>query len=372
MRNLPLHAQHQTLGARFVSVADWEIPAHYGDWKAEHHAVRHGAGLMDLSYRGRIKISGPDRGKFLQGLITNDALKLQEGEGLYATILNPKGRMLADLKLYCQPEAFLLEMDRELTGDTLGLLNRYRLVSKVQVEDVTDPLAQLAIHGPSAASLLQEVLGQSDFPVRDYAWIEVPWEGKTVQVVRSPDSGEEGYDLMIQGGSPAGLWSAFLKAGGGKQIRPIGREALECLRIEAGLPRYGVDMDEQTFPPEAGLEDRAISYSKGCYIGQETIARIRTYGQVRRQLVGLILEDRTSSAPLPTRGEKVTLEDEEVGFVTSAVYSPVLEGPVALAYLQKKVFAPDLKVRVACAGDTSGNASTAARAITLPFYRRDT
>ena len=362
MKSTPLHALHASLGARFTELADWQVPADYADARAEHMAVRQQTGILDLSYRGRVRLSGPERGKFLQGLITNDVLKLTEGGGLYAAILNPKGRMLADLKLYCIQEAFLLDLDREITDKTVQILNRYRLVSKVQLEDLSDQLAQLAVHGPGAAPLVEKVLGVSPPPIPELSSITVQWQGHTVYLIRSGYTGEEGFDLIlpVEGAEP--LWKRLCQAKDPLTIRPVGLEALKSLRVEAGIPQYGLDMDENTFPPEAGLEEKAISYTKGCYVGQETIARIKSYGQVHRRLAGLIFEEGLSAGEFPQPKDKVLKEGQEIGFVTTTVNSPLLKRPIALAYIQRKAFEPDLPVTVG---------KCTARTTELPFYKRN-
>ena len=370
MRTLPLHDIHSTLGAHLKQVLDWEVPAHYGDTQEEHLAVRKNVGIADLSYRGLIRITGPDRTKFLQGLITNDVMGLTEGQGLYAAILNPKGRMLADLRIYAIQEALLVDLDREITDKTVQILNRYKLISKAKLEDLTDSLVHLAVYGPSAKPLLEKVLGsplphppQEDL---EFSSIPVQWRGQPIYIIQSMYTGEEGYDLLVPAQQGGALWKEVLDAGSSFGIRPIGLEALESLRVEAGIPRYGIDMDENTFPPEAGLEEKAISYTKGCYVGQETIARIKTYGQVHRKLMGLILEAGPSD-PLPQHNDKILKNGEEAGFVTSAVHSPVLNKNIALGYIRRKMIQADLQVTVVSSQD---GAKTPAKVVGLPFYKK--
>jgi glycine cleavage system T protein len=369
MKTLPLHDNHRALGAHFQPILDWEVPSHYGDAREEHLAVRKNAGIADLSYRGLVRISGTDRTKFLQGLITNDVAKLTEGQGLYAAILNPKGRMLADLKIYEIRDAFLVDLDREITDKTIQILSRYKLISKATLEDLTDSLVHLAVYGPSAHPILEKVLGTALPKSLEFSSISVQWHDLQVYVIQSMYTGEQGYDLVIPAQGGATLWKDILNTGSGFGIKPVGLEALEGLRIETGIPRYGIDMDENTFPPEAGLEEKAISYTKGCYVGQETIARIKTYGQVHRKLMGLILQ----GGPPPKgtfshHGDKVFQDEDEIGFVTSSAYSPVLNQNIALGYIRRKAAQPDLQVNVVGGKD---GVKTSAKVIDLPFYRRE-
>ncbi|MGH7274501.1 MAG: hypothetical protein ACREIQ_08610, partial [Nitrospiria bacterium] len=189
MKTLPIHEIHRSLGAQFTQVLDWEVPANYGDPTGEHLAVRNGVGIADLSFRGRLLITGIDRAKFLQGLLTNDVLKLTEGQGLYAAILNPKGRMLTDLKVYAIHEALLMDLDREVTDKTVQILNRYKLGAKAKLEDLTDTLAHLTVHGPLATQLLEKILG-SALPDRpEFSCTSTQWNGHEVHIIRSMYTG---------------------------------------------------------------------------------------------------------------------------------------------------------------------------------------
>ncbi|MCI0529609.1 MAG: aminomethyltransferase family protein, partial [Nitrospira sp.] len=316
-----------------------------------------------------IRITGSDRAKFLQGLITNDVMKLTEGQGLYAAILNPKGRMLADLKIYTIHDAFLVDLDREITDKTVQILNRYKLISKAMLEDLTDGSVHLAVYGPSAHSLLEKVLGTTLTKSLEFSSMSVQWRSQQIYVIQSMYTGEQGYELLVPAQQGVALWNEILDEGSGLGMKPVGREALEGLRIEAGIPRYSIDMDENTFPPEAGLEEKAISYTKGCYVGQETIARIKTYGQVHRKLMGLILQENPSTIGIsPHRHDKIFKDEEEIGIVTSSAYSPMLNRNIALGYIRRKAIQPDLQVTMVSSKD---GVKTSAKVIDLPFYKRD-
>jgi folate-binding protein YgfZ len=277
--------------------------------------------------------------------------------------------MLADLKIYAVHDAFLVDLDRENTDKTVQILNRYKLISKATLEDLTDSFAHLAVYGPSAHSIFEKVLG-TDLPKSlEFSSIHVSWHGQQIYVIQSLYTGEQGYEFLLPAQGGEALWKEILAAGSGPGMKPIGLEALEGLRIEAGIPRYGIDMDETTFPPEAGLEEKAISYTKGCYVGQETIARIKTYGQVHRKLMGLILQGSPPTTDtLPHHGDKVFKDEEEVGLVTSSAYSPVLNQNIALGYIRRKAIQPDLQVTVVSSQD---GLKTPAKVVGLPFYKRD-
>jgi glycine cleavage system T protein len=368
MKRLPLHETHQSLGAQFKQLLDWDVPAHYGSTREEHLAVRKSLGMADLSFRGRLLVTGVDRVKFLQGLLTNDVQKLTEGQGLYAAILDPKGRMLSDLKVYAVHDALLLDLDREVTDKTVEILNRYKMLSKAKLDDLTETTIHLAIYGPMASVLLEKQFGSNLPLASEFSCAFPPWREHQIRIIRSYATGEDGYELVGPRDEAALLWKELFESGQNLGIKPIGVEALESLRVETGIPRYGIDMDEHTFPPEAGLEEKAISYTKGCYIGQETIARIKTYGQVHRKLMGFILKEDSESARLPQHNDKIFKDGEELGFVTSSVYSPTLGHPIALGYLRRKSIQTDLQVMIKTGEDET---QVAANVVDLPFYRRN-
>ncbi|MGH7274394.1 MAG: aminomethyltransferase family protein, partial [Nitrospiria bacterium] len=243
--------------------------------------------------------------------------------------------------------------------------------AKAKLEDLTDTLAQLAVHGPLATQLLEKILGSAlPYPPKadsEFSCTTTQWHSHQVHIIRSMYTGEEGFDLLVPVQGATMLWKELLDMGLSFGIRPIGLEALESLRVEAGFPRYGIDMDENTFPPEAGLEERAISYTKGCYVGQETIARIKTYGQVHRKLMGLILKGETPMVRLPLWNDKIYKDDHEIGSVTSIVYSPTLNHPIALGYIRRKLIEPGLEVTVVSGEDQM---KIPAKVVDLPFYKR--
>lgn len=360
MRSLPLHARHQARGATFVERAGWAVPAHYGDPVAEHLAVRRGAGLADLSARGKLWLSGEDRQSFLHSLLSNDIQGLHPGQGTYAALLTDKGKMLADLRVYHLGDRLLLDLEPELTARMVEILNGYIIADDVLVEDATEALALLSVHGPAARELLGKLL--TDLPSPElHRNTRNRISGQDVIAVRVDRTGEEGYDLYVPVSGAAALWEALIEVGAPRGLCPVGEAALESLRIEAGLPRYGADMTEETIPIEAGLEARAISYTKGCYIGQEVIARLKARGHVNRHLVGLLLR----GAAVPTPGSPILAGERQVGMVTSSAYSPVLGCPIALGYVRAEAARPGTTVTV-----REGQEMLAGAVAPLPFPAR--
>ena len=334
MRSLSLHEFHAELSppARFMALADGEAVADYGDWLAEHRAFTAAAGVIDLSARGRLCLLGADRQRFLHGQVTNDVNKLEVGQGCYAAIISGKGRMQADLNIFRLQDEILLDFEPGLTATIIERLEKYIISDDVQVVDVDPHYGLLSVQGPKAAEVVSRLEFGAALPekAQDFAKIADATLGD-VYVVNHPRLGSAGFDLFVPvaalGVVADKLILAAKQAGGGA----CGWTAFDAARIEAGVPRFGVDMDETNLPPEAGLEGKAVSYNKGCYIGQEVIARIRTYGQVAKALRGLKL-----SGGLPVRGDKLLKDGKEVGYITSALQSPRLNEPVALAYVRKE------------------------------------
>ena len=308
-----------------------------------YDAARRHAGLADRGDYGRIVVSGKDRASYLHGLLTNDIASLQPGQGCYAAYLTPQGRMIADLWVYELGDAILLRLLRDVKGAVLGKLDQFIFSEDVQLGDVTDTFAAVAIVGPDAASILSRAL---DVPAAmlaslpEHGNVRASFGNQSAIIVRVSDVGETGYDVLVEAAAFSTLLAA-LREGGASEIDAA---AADMLRVEGGIPKFHVDMDEETIPLEAGIESRAISLTKGCYVGQEVIIRVlhRGHGRVARKLVGLVFADGAA----PGRGATVQSESRGVGKVTSAVWSPALQRPIALAYVQRDFIAPGTSVSV--------------------------
>ncbi|MBI4532094.1 MAG: aminomethyl transferase family protein [Candidatus Latescibacteria bacterium] len=360
MKRSSLYDIHRTLYATFVEVAGWEMPDHYGDPLAEHNVVRTDVGLIDLSHRGVLRITGPDRTTFLHNLVTNDITSLSPGMGCYAAILNPKGRILADMRVSVLQDSLLLDTEPELPEKLYSTLDRYLIADDAVLDNVTEQVGSLGVYGPQSSTLIGTLLG-ADLPEQEHHFILHDFGGASLFIARSEITGEVGYDLFAPVEALPGLWETLCEKGRSMGVRPVGLQALNTLRIEAGIPRYGVDMDEETIALEARLEQRAISFTKGCYIGQEVVARATYRGHVNWLLSGLQVEGEA----VPSGGDKVFDDDREVGHITSAILSPTLHHPIAFAYLRREVSEPDRRLTLIVHG-----ASLSAEVVALPFYER--
>lgn len=368
MPQLILHSTHQQRGAQFASYGDWTLPECYGDPRLEYRAARERVGLADLSYQAKFSVTGRDRIPFLQSLISNDVRLLSEGKGLYSALLTAKGRVVSDFYLYPLPaastpalrgEALLLEVDASNAENTRRHLMKYKLAAQVKIEPL--PWGRLLLCGPSARPLLEKFFGEALPAMEEKSLFQKEIEGGVVICIKRSITGEDDYHLYFPEERLVKRWEGLLSIGAAFDIAPVGQAALEILRIEAGRPRYGVDIDERIIPNEAGLETEAISYTKGCYPGQEVIARIETYGHVNKHLLGLVLEGKA----LPKKNDKVFQGDKDLGWITSAAPSPFLGKVIAIGYLRPQIAAPGTAVEVEV-----DQARIPARVTALPFYRR--
>jgi folate-binding protein YgfZ len=337
---------------------NWRLPASYGDAAAEYAAVReHGAGLIDLSSRGRVRVSGAEAVQFLNGLITNDVKALAEDAWMTAAFPNVQGRLLAAVRVIRQGGSFLFDTEAGTAERVAKALERFTLAGDFHVADMTGETATLSLQGTRAAELVRAALGSEAASIERGRVRTLDWNGHDLLLIRATHTGEDGFDLFVASTQAAALFEALTEAG----ARPVGFEALETLRIEAGLPHYGVDMDETNVVLETGL-DEAVSYTKGCYIGQEIIARIHWRGHVAKKLAGIAFEDGREAA----RGAKLRAVDgKEIGRLTSVAVSPRLQQTVALAYVKYDYLKPGTEVRVV----TDEGTERAGVVAELPFVR---
>jgi folate-binding protein YgfZ len=288
-----------------------------------YDAPRSGLGLIERAERGRILVEGADRLSLLQGLLTNDMASLAAGSGVYSAWLTPQGRMIADLHVVELGEAALLDVPVELTRALRDRLDDSIFAEDVTVHDATNEWSHFAIAGPAAPEALDRT--------RAIPFVRLPTAGPKVPL----------FEVYARATDAPRLREALAAAG----AVPVGTDAAESFRIESGIPRWGVDLDQDTIPLEAGLEDRAISFTKGCYVGQEVIVRVlhRGHGRVARRLVGLALPDAAVER-LPTRGEPVMAEGKPVGELRSVGWSSRLRQCVALAYVRREALEQGAKL----------------------------
>ena len=303
--------------------------------------MRHGAGLIDRPATGRILLTGADRRSYLQGLLTNDIQALTPGTGCYAAMLTAQGRMMTDMRVLELGDSVLLSLPLHVTGAIRDHLDRFIFSEDVQVTDVTASRTEIGLYGPAAADILAKIGAEGGVPSRLFETTRVRVVGAETVLVGSDELGVPGYDILVDASDAEPVTAALLATGA---VRVSEAEA-ETVRIESGRPRFGVDMDADTIPLEAGLEERAISRSKGCYVGQEVIVRVQDRGQgrVAKRLVGLTFD---AGASVPAAGASILSGEREIGRVTSATWSPALSRPIALGYAHRDFAEPYTPVAV--------------------------
>lgn len=371
---LDLHRQGD-----LTELAKWgetDIVVTYGEPQAEYAAMRKAAGLVDWAQRGVLELTGKDRHNFLNNLLTNqvyskaDKKPLEAGKGVYAFLLNLKGRVVCDANVLEFPDRTFLELDRRLLADVAKLLDMYLFADQVTIANRGPDLQTIAVHGPGAA----EVLGVVDGMDEQLSTRQTTVQGRQAYVWRDDITGLPGYHLLLSRADAAEVWQALIAQHGqspelGKRkLRPVGWAMFNTLRIEAGRPLFGIDFAGQPvqsafpgkaakeadadspgmLPAETGLFDRAVSVTKGCYLGQEVVARMYARQQVARKIVGLRLE----SDALPFAGEPVYDDQQnQVGGITSSTNSPLLSGhAICLAIVKKQFMAVGSAVYVPAEG----------------------
>ncbi len=296
----------------------------------QYQAVRDAVGFLDLSDRGKIEVTGPDRITFLHSMISNDVKELPEWSGRYGTFLTARGRIVSDFFYYKFPEQIILDITTDLLAKTVQTLEKYIVMDEVDLKDVSSHSSHFSLQGPGASNLVQELLGNSG-PEEPYAVQEVKWQETTLWLIRKNELAESGFEMIVPRQIAPSLRAALEEKGNHSGLREIGVEARNILRLEAAIPWYGVDMDENRYPVEARLKE-AISYTKGCYLGQEVVSKATHVGGVSNLLMGLKIQ----AEQIPSQGSSVFNEEgKQIGAVTSAVFSPRCKGPIAFAYLKR-------------------------------------
>ncbi|MBV9927607.1 MAG: aminomethyltransferase family protein [Acidobacteria bacterium] len=310
---------------------------------AEYEAVRGGgAGLFDLSARGRVEVSGGEAVIFLNGMLTNDVAKLEEGAWMHAALPNPQGRLLASVRVLRREGAFLFDTEAETYPTVLKHLERFTLAGDFHVRDLTQETTLLSVQGARAADIVTAATGEDVHGLARgrAAYVGDGRVGRPPAVIRATHTAEDGFDIFVGADEASPLRQSLLDAG----AKPCGIDTLEVLRVEAGIPRYGLDASDANVVLEVVDEAEAVSYTKGCYAGQEIIARIHWRGHVAKRLAGVIFE-RDAEPPADAR-LRAGDEGREAGRITSSVYSPRLQRRVALAVVKYDFLAPGTELKV--------------------------
>ena len=332
-RPTPLTEDCRQAGATFTEVAGWEVPQHFGDPAKEERAALNGAAIFDKSAAGKLEVAGKDAPSFLHNLCTNDIDGLPLGGGCEAYFCDHRAKVLAHSFVYhvlsASRHAFWLDVTPGFNERVLQHLDKHLISEAVELVDQTEQFAEMHLAGPRAKAILESALGEPLPDLDEFQHMERTFGSTATCHIRRHDPlGVPGYDIVCLNERAAGVWRMLKSAG----AVPAGEAAFETLRVEAGTPVYGVDIGEDRFVMEVARALRAVSYSKGCYLGQEPIVMARDRaGFVNRAFLGVkVLEGGTLSA-----GTKLFRDGAEVGLVTSSVQSPRLNAALALAYIRR-------------------------------------
>jgi folate-binding protein YgfZ len=312
--------------------------ADFGDPRAEFQALLSGCGLYDLSWRAKIAVTGGDRVRWLNGMVTNNVRDLAPGHGVYAFLLNAQGRIQADLYAFQRGDSLLVDTERRQLDKMLQLFDHYIIADDVEIADISDKLTAVGLTGPGS----RQVLERAGIVVPDLAHLQfadLAWQQRAITLLRSGEEARESWQVWIAPEQVGELWESLLKAG----ARPTGTTALNLFRILRGIPQFGEDIRERDLPQETG-QTRALNFTKGCYLGQEIVERVRSRGAVHRQFTAFVVEGTR-----PEPGAKILAGEKEVGEITSSAILPLPGGnrPVALGYLRREATGKDLRAGTA-------------------------
>jgi folate-binding protein YgfZ len=316
------------------------VPWRFSSLEAEYRALREGVGLLDYSTQALIEVRGKDRVGFLQALLTNDIARLTPGHGCRAALLDPSARLIAECLVLADPDALWLLCALDQAGGLLQALERSHFSEEVVLTTHERRWAALALQGPRTFEWLRAGLGHAPElrEVGDHVRVPpLPW-----WLIRLDLAAPPGCLILLPVESATAVWQDWVQTGAAHGLRPVGWEALNVARIEAGIPWFGWDMTATSLLPETGLDTTLCSETKGCYVGQEIIARMRTYGSPSKRLMGLRIEGER----IPPAGTRLQRDGSDVGWITSSCRSLALEQPIALAYLKRGSYDPGIRVEV--------------------------
>ena len=352
---LLLHGTHRS-PVTYEPFGPWIVPWRFASFEDEYQTLRTATGLLDYSTQAVIEVNGADRTGFLHRLLTNDIACLAPGAGCRTALLTPSAKLIADLVLLADTDSTWLLCDLQRAALVAQTLERYVFSEQVTVANHERETSALALQGPRTVEALTRLLGTVVSLPHPGDHAVIPLEGLLVRWIRHTLTGDAGVLALVSAENAEAVWRLLRDRGLAVGVRPAGWEALNAARIEAGLPWFGMDMDDTNLLPETGLETVAASETKGCYLGQEIVARMRTYGSATKRLMGVLMEGDRPAQP----GDRMVRGGEEAGWVTSACYSPALKRPVALGYLKRGAYEPGTAVEIV-RGQTRIAATVAAR-----------
>jgi len=328
----PLAELHRAAGARMGTWFGCALPDEFGDWREEYRFARESVALVDKNYRAYLEFTGPDRVRYLNAILTNNIKDLKENHGNVSLFLNPQGHIQAEIETYAMADKLFCISYAMMRERLVAGLDKYIIMDDVTLTDQTEVYATVAMEGPKAAEVVKEVSGVDLQERSELESREVSVGAISCGLVKRSPSLVSGGEFLVLRKQAEALWkilaAAARKHGGG----PMGYTALNALRLELGVPWFGYDFGEKQIPHEAGLQDSHISYTKGCYTGQEIVERVRSRGQVNRARVALKFDTKE----LPAANAPLLVEGKEFGYVTRSAFSPARNAFIGMGYVRRE------------------------------------
>lgn len=355
----PFHDWHAANGGRMVEFGGWHMPVQYSTIVEEHNVVRNAAGLFDISHMGRLRFSGDDACSFLDYLLTNDVSKLQVGQVRYSLVCNENGGVLDDVLVYRLPDCYMLVVNASNRTKIVDWIGQHISKFNVDFEDQTLTHAMIAVQGPKAVELLATLGAETASEHRYYSAAPMTVAGMYSLVSRTGYTGEDGFELIVPSETGMELWNRLLEAGQPFGVQACGLGCRDTLRLEAAMPLYGHELNEDTDPLTAGL-GFAVKLEAADFLGRDALKNVAESptGKVR---VGLELEGKR----IAREGAGVLSNDQSVGEVTSGTFSPTLQKAIAMGYVDASISETGSEVEIDIRGKRH-----AARVVNLPFYKR--
>lgn len=351
---------HVTHGGRMVDFAGWKMPVQYSSITEEHHAVRKSAGVFDIAHMGRLAFTGPDACGFVDHLVTNDVTKLQPGQIRYALVTNQQGGILDDVLVYRFSDFYLMVVNASNRLKILNWVEEHQGGFDVHLADLTFERFMLALQGPRAVELLDPLVNCDVDQISYYWGAEAAVLNIPGLVSRTGYTGEDGFEVILPAEHGPRLWEAIIDRGSQFGLLPCGLGCRDTLRLEAAMPLYGHELDESTDPISAGLSF-AVKFKAGDFIGKQALVRAKSESKKGQRRVGLVLAGRR----IAREGAPVYVGEQQIGRVTSGTFSPTLEKPIAMAYIDAAYSESGMTVDVEIRGKRhSGDV------VALPFYKR--
>ncbi len=359
MLRTPCYSWHTQHNGRMVDFAGWDMPVQYTSIIQEHNAVRQAAGLFDIAHMGRIKFTGPDACRLLDHLLTNDVTKLVPGEIRYSLLTNESGGILDDVLVYRFEEFYFLVVNASNRLKIVDWIAKHRAGFDAAVDDITTETCMLAVQGPRSLEALLPHVNTDINRLAYYTGCEAVIFGRPGIVSRTGYTGEDGFEIVVEASDGLDVWHTLLTTNRETGLQPCGLGARDTLRLEAAMPLYGHELDESIDPLTAGLSF-AVKLKKSEFIGKDALAAVKSAG-IRKSRIGLELTGKR----IAREGSAVIIAGREVGKVTSGTFSPTLESPIAMAYVESSMAKLGQTVEV----DIRGKRESAT-IVNLPFYKR--